>query len=92
MIYMIAGEVTLIEDAGEQTLRAGDVACWPAGAANAHHLHNHSPQDATYLTIGTRNRADVIHYPDHDLIAHKDGATRRYTRSDGTPTPERNPT
>ncbi|HEX9858284.1 MAG TPA: cupin domain-containing protein, partial [Paracoccaceae bacterium] len=84
MVYMLAGEVVLIED-GETTLRAGDVACWPAGSPIGHCLENRSAAEARYLTIGTRNPDDVIHYPDHDLITHKQGSARRYTRADGTP-------
>lgn len=84
MIYMISGELVLIED-HETMLRRGDVACWAKGAGPAHCLENRSTEDATYLIIGTRNRVDVIHYPDHDLIAHKDGTERRWTYSDGSP-------
>ena len=82
MILMISGEVTLIED-DETELTAGDVACWPKGSGPAHCLENRGQADARYLTIGTRNSTDVIHYPDHDLIAHKDGPLRRYTYLDG---------
>ena len=51
---------------------------------DGHCLENRSGAPATYLTIGTRNSADVIHYPDHDRICHKDGSTRRWTRADGS--------
>lgn len=84
MILMLAGEVTLIEDS-ETLLSVGDVACWAKGAGPAHCLENRSGFEARYLTIGTRAPQDVIHYPDHDLIAHKDGAARRYTDSNGRP-------
>lgn len=84
MVFIIAGEVVLIEDS-ETNLAAGDAACWPKGAGPAHCLENRSTAEARYLTIGTRNSQDVIHYPDHDLIAHKDGDARRYTHSDGKP-------
>ena len=88
MIYMLSGEVVLIEET-ETRLCKGDAACWPAGAATAHCLENRSDADASYLTIGTRNRLDTIHYPDHNLITHKDGAARRYSQSDGSAYPER---
>jgi uncharacterized cupin superfamily protein len=84
MIVMLEGEVVLIEDT-ETPLRVGDAAAWPKGAAVAHCLENRSTAEARYLTIGTRNKADVIHYPDHDLIAHKDGAARHFTHADGRP-------
>lgn len=82
MILMLAGEVVLVEDS-ETLLCAGDVACWPKGAGPAHCLENRSPELARYVTIGTRNRTDVIHYPDHDLITHKDGPSRSYFHGDG---------
>lgn len=84
MIFVLSGELTLIEDT-ETTLRAGDVACWPAGAKVGHCLANRSAADATYLTVGTRNQTDIIHYPDHDLITRKDGTSRRYFHADGRP-------
>ena len=83
-ILMLSGEVILHENAGETRLVAGDAAAWPAGVPNGHCLENRSAAPASYLTLGTRNRADVIHYPDHDRICHKDGSARRWTRTDGS--------
>lgn len=82
MVYVLYGEVVLIEN-DETVLRAGEAAAWPAGQRIGHCLANRSTQTATYLVIGTRNQHDIIHYPDHDLITHKDGTTRRYTHADG---------
>jgi uncharacterized cupin superfamily protein len=84
MIVMLSGEVVLVEDS-ETTLRAGDVACWPAGHPVGHRLDNRSDAPARYLVIGTRSARDRIHYTDHDLITEKDGSARRYLRRDGTP-------
>ena len=84
MIYILSGEVVLVEDS-ETPLRPGDCAAWPAGAACGHCLHNRSDRDASYLVIGTRNQTDTIHYPDLDLITHKDGKARRYTHANGQP-------
>jgi uncharacterized cupin superfamily protein len=83
MVYVLSGVVVLVEDE-ETVLRAGDAAAWPAGSPVGHRLDNRSDRPARYLVIGTRNRRDVIHYTDHDLITHKDGTARRYLRSDGT--------
>ncbi len=82
MVVMLEGEVMLIEEQ-ETALRAGDVACWPAGLAIGHCLHNRSAAKARYLVIGTRGPRDVIHYPDHDLVAHKDGTARAWFHADG---------
>ena len=82
MVYILSGEVILVEDT-ETPLRAGEAAAWPAGHPVGHCLENRSDADASYLVIGTRNRSDTFHYPDHDLITHKDGSARRYTHADG---------
>jgi uncharacterized cupin superfamily protein len=83
MVYLLSGEIVLVED-GETLLRAGDVACWPAGSPIGHRLDNRADVHATYLVVGTRHQTDIIHYPHHDLITHKDGTARRYLRADGT--------
>ena len=77
MVYILAGEVVLVEDS-DTLLRAGEAACWPAGLAVAHCLENRSGAEARYLVIGSRKQQDVIHYPDDDLVAHKAGKARRY--------------
>ncbi len=79
MVYMLAGEVVLIEDT-ELPLRAGEAACWPAGLALGHCLENRSAENATYLVVGTRGITDRIHYPDHDLTTEKNGSARKYSR------------
>jgi uncharacterized cupin superfamily protein len=65
-LWMVAGEVVLIEDE-ETVLRPGDAAAWPAGRPVGHCLENRSGADATYLIAGTRRMADVVHYPDAGL-------------------------
>lgn len=82
MIYMLAGEVVLVEDL-ETTLQAGDAACWPAGLAVGHRLDNRSAAPASYLVIGSRHVADVVHYTDHDLTTHANGTDRQYFHQDG---------
>lgn len=83
-IYLVSGELVLIEDQ-ETVLRAGDAAGWQAGQPIGHCLENRSESEAVVLVVGTRLTADVVHYPDHDLILHRDGEARRYTYGDGSP-------
>jgi len=78
MVYILAGEVVLIEDS-ESLLTVGEAACWPAGHPVGHCLENRSAESAIYLVVGTRSRVDRIHYPDHDLVTDKDGPARRYS-------------
>ncbi len=84
LVYVLSGELVLIEDT-ECTLRAGDAAGWRAGSGVAHCLENRSSKDATMLIVGTRAKADVVHYPDHDVVMHRGEAGVRFTRADGTP-------
>jgi uncharacterized cupin superfamily protein len=82
LVVMISGEAVLVEDDGETPLRAGDVAAFPKGAANGHHLVNRSDADCVFLAIG-KPAAGHCHYPDIDLHIH--GASGRFTRKDGSP-------
>ncbi len=66
LVYVLSGEVVLVEET-ETPLRAGDAAAWPAGHPVGHCLENRSAADATYLVVGTRRMADVVHYPDAGL-------------------------
>jgi uncharacterized cupin superfamily protein len=66
-VYVLEGEVVLISEAGEQVLRAGDCAGYPAGKNDAHHFVNRSAKPARYLEIGTCDDDDVSSYPDDDL-------------------------
>ncbi len=79
-IMVLAGEVTLVTDAGEEVLRAGDCAGFKAGDPDGHHLINRSDHDAVVLEVGTDHAEDVCTYPDIDLIADEEG----YKHRDGT--------
>ena len=68
LVVMLAGEAVLVEDAAETMLQPGDIACFPAGAANGHHLQNRSARPCRFLAIGTdRIAVDECHYPDIDM-------------------------
>jgi uncharacterized cupin superfamily protein len=84
-VYVLEGELTLIEDEGEILLAAGEAAGFKAGVPNGHHLVNKTSRDAVYLEIGTRAGRERAHYPDHDLVAVKDGQGFAYTRRSGEP-------
>ena len=82
-VYVVAGELVLVEDAGETLLRAGDAAAFPKGSGDGHHLINRSDTIAVYLEVGSRAPADVTYCSDIDLMsANADG---RFTHKDGTP-------
>jgi uncharacterized cupin superfamily protein len=82
-VYVLSGEITLITDDGEQVLRPGMAAGFPAGVRNGHHLVNRTNEIVAYLEVGDRKTEDDCHYPDADLqYRHQDGG---FTRKDGTP-------
>jgi uncharacterized cupin superfamily protein len=83
-IYVLAGEVVLVTDAGEEILKAGDCAGFKAGDKDGHHLQNRSSADAVLLEVGTRTSNDGGQYSDIDMAFQMGGPTM-YTRKDGTP-------
>lgn len=84
-IYMLEGELVLIENDGETVLQPGDAAAFKAGSGNAHRLLNRSGRDAVYLEVGTRASADRVHYPDDDLLLERGPQSRRYLHKSGEP-------
>ena len=82
LIVMLAGEAVLVEEGEETVMRPGDVAAFPKGARNGHHLVNRSDDDCVFVAIG-RPPASDCHYPDIDLVWK--GPEERYERRDGTP-------
>ena len=84
-VYMLEGEAVLASNDGEQVLRAGMAAGFPAGTPDGHHFINRSQADAVMLVVGERREEDEARYPDIDLdLRHIDGDLR-FTRKDGTP-------
>lgn len=82
-IYVLEGELTLIEDGSETVLRAGDCAAFPKNTGNGHHMINKSDALAIYLEVGTRSPTDVTTCSDVDMMsASADG---RFVHKDGTP-------
>ena len=85
LVYILEGEVVLIEDEGETVLKPGEAAGFKANTPNGHHIVNKSRRDAVLLEIGTRSKVEKASYPDLDLVAIRDEAGMRYTRKDGGP-------
>jgi uncharacterized cupin superfamily protein len=82
-VYVLEGELTLVEDAGETVLRSGDCACFPKGSGNGHHLRNNAQALAVYLEVGSRQPDDLTTCSDIDLMSYNtDG---RWLHKDGTP-------
>src|SRR5262249_24881807 len=79
-VYVLEGEIMLIEDDGTTVLRPGDAAGFTAGVSNGHHLVNKSQRDALYLEVGTRAKRERAHYSDVDLVYDRDESGFRFSR------------
>ena len=87
-IYMLEGELVLHEDSGETVLKPGDAAGWRANGGVGHCLINRTDKDALYLEVGTRSKAERVHYPDVDFRMERDDKGRRWMRKSGEPIKE----
>jgi len=87
-VYVLEGEIMLIEDDGTTVLRPGDAAGFKAGVSNGHHLVNKSQRDALYLEVGTRAKRERAHYSDVDLVYDRDESSFRFSRRSGEPYPK----
>jgi uncharacterized cupin superfamily protein len=85
LVFVLEGEVVLIEDGGETVLKPGDAAGFKANTPNGHHLINKTNRDAVYLEIGARSKYERAEYPDVDLMAVRDDKGMRYTHKNGDP-------
>jgi uncharacterized cupin superfamily protein len=82
-VYVLEGELTLVEDEREVVLRAGECAAFPKGTGNGHHLQNRSGSVARYIEVGSRHPDDLTTCSDVDMMSsNRDG---KFVRKDGTP-------
>jgi uncharacterized cupin superfamily protein len=85
-VYLLEGELILIEDGGETALHAGDCAAFAKASGDGHHLINRSSVTAVYLEVGSRNPDDLTTCADIDMkSAAADG---RFTHKDGRAYPK----
>src|SRR5262249_14951351 len=87
-VYMVEGELVLIENDGEIVLRPGDAAGFKAGVENGHCLVNRTSRDAFYLEVGTRAPSERVDYPDVDCVLVRDGTNMVYRHRSGEAYPE----
>ena len=84
-VFVLQGELKLVEDDGAILLREGECAAFPKGSGNGHHLINESSNLAFNLEIGSRNPNDLTTCSDIDMMSsNTDG---RFVHKDGSPYP-----
>ena len=81
VVVMIEGEAVLVDGDGETVMRTGDIAAFPKGVANGHHLINRGDRPCRFVAVGKPAASDC-HYPDVDM--HLDSESQRFTRKDGS--------
>ncbi len=81
LVVMLSGEAVLVDDHGRTPLHPGDIAVFPKGDRNGHHLINESGQDCIFVAIG-RPPQGPCGYSDIDMQYNGDTG---YTRKDGSP-------
>jgi len=73
-LLVIAGEVILRTPEGERALRAGDVACFPAGPAGAHAVRNAGNVTARFaMPSSVARTGDGAVYPDSGKFVVRSG-------------------
>ena len=91
MVFVLEGTITLVEGDAETLLSAGDAATFRAGVAVGHCLDNRGAAPARLLVVGTRSAVDVITYPDHDRVCHRDRSLPDDIWTDGAGRPAESP-
>ena len=82
-VFVLSGELTLVEDQGQTVLKAGECACFPKGTGNGHHLVNQSENPATYIEVGSRHPDDLTTCSDVDMMSSN--ADGRFLHKNGVP-------
>ncbi len=88
ILAVLSGDLTLVDDTGETPLAAGDVAAFPAGDANGHHIINKSDSDGTFFVVGTHTPTETAWYSDIDMMVKADESGFHFTKKDGSPLSE----
>jgi uncharacterized cupin superfamily protein len=81
LLVMLTGRAVLIEDDGEIELAPGDVAAWPQGSRNGHHLINRGSEPCSFVCVSAGVNSGGG-YSDIDMMFTADS---RYVHKDGTP-------
>lgn len=84
-LVVLAGPLTLVEDAGETVLQAGDCAAFPAGNPDGHHLINKTDMPGRFVVVGTHTATETGHYSDEDMMVRIRDGIFKFTKRDGSP-------
>jgi len=88
LIYVLSGNLVLVEGDTETPMGPGDAAGFKAGVAVGHHFENRSSETALLLEVGTRAQGERCQYPGMDLLVETVNGTARVTTLSGHPITE----
>ena len=84
-VWVLEGETVLETEAGEQLLRPGQCAGFPAGSGGAPRVLNRGDRDVLLLVGGDRTARGEGHYPGIDMAGRQlPGGKFLFTRKDGS--------
>ena len=79
LLVMLTGRAVLVEDEGETELVSGDIAVWPKGRRNGHHLINRTAEPCSFICVSAGSElgggySDIdMMWTAEDGFVHKDG-------------------
>jgi uncharacterized cupin superfamily protein len=91
LVYVLEGEVTVIEGEAQALLHVGDAATFKAGHPAGHSLWNQSASPTRVLVVGTRADTVRVTYPDHNRQLHRDRSQPEDQWTDMQGNPASNP-
>jgi uncharacterized cupin superfamily protein len=80
-LIVVQGSPTLRTPEGEQTLREGDIACFPRGRQGAHQVINRSDTAVRLLMLSTMIAPDIVEYLDSGKIGARSVSGERIMMS-----------
>ena len=81
LLVMLSGSAVLVEDGSEIVLSPGDVAAWPKGVRNGHHLINRGAEQCSFVCVSAGKELGGS-YSDIDMRWTVEGG---FVHKDGTP-------
>ncbi|CFX52151.1 conserved protein of unknown function [Candidatus Filomicrobium marinum] len=91
MVFVLEGQITLVEGDTETLLKPGYAATFRAGDPTGHFLENRGEAATRCLVVGSRAPVDKITYPDHDRVCHRDRSLPSDIWTDGAGNPASSP-
>jgi uncharacterized cupin superfamily protein len=70
--FIVSGKGILRINGEEVPIKTGDVISAPAGKDTGHQFINNSSEILQILDVGTREKGDIITYPDENVVLVKD--------------------